>query len=512
MKKRFVRYYVLCIAMILLLAGCQKPNSAPVEEQPKQEQTQQEQIVPDVPADQEEPDEPETPEEVPDEPEIPEVPSEAEPPTPEEPEEPEEPVEPVEPAEPETPEEPEKSPAISTEPQVPEAPAEPEVPIEPEESEELSPAEQIELAVKKATMQPTLAYIGSIIDYYYLDPVDIDALVEKALEQVQMDTEMEDAIKWMVEGLEDPYSIYYTPIEYQNVMDSSSGNYCGIGATIQKDEETGGIRIVEPFKDGPAVKAGLRTDDIIMKIDGMDATTLDLDTAVTYVKGEQGTSVELEVLRGEETLTITVVRDFVTVETVIWRMETEEIGYIKISQFDEVTSDQFNTAVAELEAEGMKSLIVDLRNNPGGLLAAVAQILERILPEGKLITYTEDKYGNRDTLYTSDGDQLDMPLVVLVNENSASASELFTGAIKDYEVGTIIGANTFGKGIVQGFLQFTDGSALKLTISKYYTPNGVCIHETGICPDYLPEQPNEQEDGTDESLDLAVELLELEME
>jgi len=503
MRKNSMRYYLLLLMMVLTLSGCQKPTTPVIEPEKQEEQT-----IPEVTEEPTEPEEPDTPEMSDEEPAEDETPTESE--TPEVPEVPEVPEPPTEPETPQLPVEPEAptEPEVPAEPESPETPAESDEPAEPEGP---SPAEQIELAVKKATMQPTLAYIGSIIDYYYLDPVDIDALVEKALEKVQMDTEMEDAIKWMVEGLEDPYSIYYTPTEYQNVMDSSSGNYCGIGATIQKDEGTGGIRIVEPFKDGPAIKAGLRTDDIIMKIDGMDATTLDLDTAVTYVKGEQGTPVELEVLRGEETLIITVVRDFVTVETVTWRMEADEIGYIKISQFDEVTSDQFNTAVAELEAEGMKSLIVDLRNNPGGLLAAVAQILERILPEGKLITYTEDKYGKRDTMYTSDADQLDIPLVVLVNENSASASELFTGAVKDYEVGTIIGANTFGKGIVQGFLQFTDGSALKLTISKYYTPNGVCIHETGIMPDYLPEHPDEQEDGTDESLDLAVELLELEL-
>ena len=162
--------------------------------------------------------------------------------------------------------------------------------------------------------------------------------------------------------------------------------------------------------------------------------------------------------------------------------------YIKLSQFEEVTAGQFDLAVTELEEQGMESLIIDLRDNPGGLLSSVADILERILPEGHMVTYTEDKNGYRDTLYTGEADQINVPIVLLVNENTASAAELMTGALKDYGVALVIGANTYGKGIVQGYLQFTDGSALKLTISKYYTPNGVCIHKTGIMPDYLPKK------------------------
>lgn len=166
--------------------------------------------------------------------------------------------------------------------------------------------------------------------------------------------------------------------------------------------------------------------------------------------------------------------------------------------------EQFNEAVAELERQHMKGLIIDLRDNPGGLLTSVSEILDRILPEGKLITYTEDKYGNRENLYTTKESELNLPMVVLVNGNSASASELFTGAMKDYGMAKIVGENTFGKGIVQGFLQFTDGSSLKLTMSKYYTPNGICIHKTGIRPDYVIEKGK---DGEDKQLEQALKLL-----
>ena len=360
------------------------------------------------------------------------------------------------------------------------------------------------LAKKRAELEPTLAYIGEIIQHYYLEEVDINRLIQRTLSGVTLATTTEEAVKRMVAGLGDPYSAYFTAAEFQNVMDSSKGNYCGIGASIQKEETTGGIEIIEPFSGGPAQKAGLKAGDIILSVDGLDVTKMDLDQAVSYVKGEQGTPVILEYLRNGSRNKLTVYRDVVKMETVSYRMEENQIGYIQISQFEEVTVEQFNQAVAELEKKNMKGLIVDLRNNPGGLLTSVSEILGRILPEGKLITYTEDKYGNREDLYTTNASELKLPMVVLVNGNSASASELFTGALKDYGVAKIVGENTFGKGIVQGFLQFTDGSSLKLTMSKYYTPNGICIHKTGIRPDYVIEKGK---DGEDKQLEQALKLL-----
>ncbi len=360
------------------------------------------------------------------------------------------------------------------------------------------------LAKKRAELEPTLAYIGEIIQHYYLEEVDINRLIQRTLSGVTLATTTEEAVKRMVAGLGDPYSAYFTAAEFQNVMDSSKGNYCGIGASIQKEETTGGIEIIEPFSGGPAQKAGLKAGDIILSVDGLDVTKMDLDQAVSYVKGEQGTPVILEYLRNGSRNKLTGYRDVVKMETVSYRMEENQIGYIQISQFEEVTVEQFNQAVAELEKKNMKGLIVDLRNNPGGLLTSVSEILGRILPEGKLITYTEDKYGNREDLYTTNASELKLPMVVLVNGNSASASELFTGALKDYGVAKIVGENTFGKGIVQGFLQFTDGSSLKLTMSKYYTPNGICIHKTGIRPDYVIEKGK---DGEDKQLEQALKLL-----
>ncbi len=365
-------------------------------------------------------------------------------------------------------------------------------------------AKEKALEKRRAALEPVLTYVGEIIQYYYLEEVNINALVQKTLLGVTLSTTAEDAIKRLVAGLGDPYSAYFTAAEFQNVMDSSKGNYYGIGASIQKEETTGGIQIVEPFSGGPAQKAGLKAGDIILKVDGLDVTKMDLDQAISYVKGEQGTPVVLEYLRNGSRNKVTVYRDLVKTETVSYQMKENRIGYIQISQFEEVTVEQFNEAVAELERQHMKGLIIDLRDNPGGLLTSVSEILDRILPEGKLITYTEDKYGNRENLYTTKESELNLPMVVLVNGNSASASELFTGAMKDYGMAKIVGENTFGKGIVQGFLQFTDGSSLKLTMSKYYTPNGICIHKTGIRPDYVIEKGK---DGEDKQLEQALKLL-----
>ncbi len=208
------------------------------------------------------------------------------------------------------------------------------------------------LAKKRAELEPTLAYIGEIIQHYYLEEVDINRLIQRTLSGVTLATTTEEAVKRMVAGLGDPYSAYFTAAEFQNVMDSSKGNYCGIGASIQKEETTGGIEIIEPFSGGPAQKAGLKAGDIILSVDGLDVTKMDLDQAVSYVKGEQGTPVILEYLRNGSRNKLTVYRDVVKMETVSYRMEENQIGYIQISQFEEVTVEQFNQAVAELEKKG----------------------------------------------------------------------------------------------------------------------------------------------------------------
>ena len=304
--------------------------------------------------------------------------------------------------------------------------------------------------------------------------------------------------KAMFQALDDPYSCYYTADEYKAVTESTSGKYVGIGAVVQKDEETGYIRIVSLFDGSGAKESGIRPDDLIMEVSGESTVDMELSTAAASMKGEEGTTVDIKVKRPstEETLTFTVTRKKVETVTVAGMMLEDYIGYIVITEFDEVTVDQFKTELEKLTDEGIKGLVVDLRNNPGGLLTSVNSILDELLPEG-LIVYTEDKYGNRKE-YNSDSKYNDVPLAVLVNGNSASASEIFAGAMKDYKRATLVGTQTFGKGIVQTSRQLSDGSAVKLTVSRYYTPNGICIHGEGITPDIVVEL-DENYDSSDEN-------------
>jgi carboxyl-terminal processing protease len=316
-----------------------------------------------------------------------------------------------------------------------------------------------------------LAYLETLIDNYYLEEVDSSAFAD-------------GIYKGFMSSLEDPYSTYYTKEEYTALMESSSGVYHGIGATVSQDVKTGIIRIVKPFENGPAYRVGLRPGDILYKVENVEVTGMDLSEVVSKMKGPEGTKVNISVVReGEsEPLQFTIVRQQINVPTIEHKMLADKIGYIIITEFDEITVKQFESAVDELEKAGMKGLIVDVRNNPGGLLASVVKILDRLLPKG-LIVYTEDKYGNRLEEDAIDEKMLTVPLAVLINGNSASASEIFAGAIQDYQIGTVVGTTSFGKGIVQKVIPLSDGTAIKLTISKYYTPKGRNIHGTGIKPD-----------------------------
>ena len=321
----------------------------------------------------------------------------------------------------------------------------------------------------------------------------------------------EGIYKGLVSGLEDPYSVYYTEDEFNALMEESSGNYCGIGAMVQKNVETGLVSVVKVFKNSPAEEAGLKAGDVLYKVGDMEITGLDLDTLVrTYIRGEEGTTVDLTVLRGDEhdKVELHITRRAIEAETVEYKMLENNIGYISVSEFDQPTYNQFKTAVDELQNDGMKGLVIDLRDNPGGLLDTVVDMLDYMLPDG-LLVYTADKNGNGDKYYSDDGHQVDIPLVVLVNGNSASASEVFTGAIKDFKWGTIIGTQTFGKGIVQDILPLGDGSGLKITVAHYYTPSGFDLHGKGITPDIeveLDETAVYGEDS-DNQLKAAIEKL-----
>ncbi len=335
----------------------------------------------------------------------------------------------------------------------------------------------------------------SYIDYYFLYDYDKDKMAD-------------EIYKGMLNSLGDPYSKYYTADEYTELMESSNGQYNGIGVVVTSDQDTGAIRVVQPYEGSPGEKAGILPDDLIIAVDGKDITDMELDAAVDLIKGDDGTIVTLTVIRDEKTFDVEVTRGQIDVITVSHEMLENNTGYIRISQFDGVTANQFSEAINDLINQGMTGLVVDIRNNPGGRLDIVNSILDSILPEG-LIVYTEDKYGNKEEYKSDEKTILDVPCAVLVNSNSASASEIFSGALQDYGVGEIIGTQTYGKGIVQSIMQLSDGSAVKLTIEDYYTPNGNNIHKIGITPDEIVELDEDayEADGTDSQLNAALEYL-----
>lgn len=348
----------------------------------------------------------------------------------------------------------------------------------------------VEDVLKDEEFNDKLELIAEVVDQLYLNDV--------SKEDIQ-----EGMFRGLLAGLGDPYSGYYTAEEYRDLMESTNGVYCGIGAVVQQNINTMLITVVNPFVNGPAYKAGMLPGDIIYKVDDLDVTAMDINSVVAMMKGEANTIVEVTVLRDGVEKVLTITRDFVEVETITHEMLDFNIGLITITEFDEVTIQQFKDAITDLKEKGMEGLVIDLRDNPGGLLNAVVEMLDYILPEG-MIVYTEDKYGYRDEYRATDADVLEMPIVVMINENSASASEIFAAAMQDYEAATIVGTTSFGKGIVQsiypvswvasqlGYKGFeNDGSAVKVTISYYYSPNGRCIHGTGVTPDMEVELDEE---------------------
>lgn len=329
-----------------------------------------------------------------------------------------------------------------------------------------------------------LNYLEELIDEEYLDEKDESSL-------------REGLYAGLLAGLKDPYSTYYTAEQYKELNTSNEGSYVGIGAVLQKDED-GGAKVVQLYEGGPGEQAGLKTGDVIKAVDGTDVTDKETSDIASMVRDSEKDSVMLTIQRENEEKTRDVkveIRD-VEIQTVSHEMLSEDTGYIRISEFSEVTSDQYKKAFADLKNQGMKKLVVDLRDNPGGLLTAVCGVLRQILPEG-LIVYTEDKNGKREEENCDGKNELDMPLAVLVNGNSASASEIFAGAVKDYGIGTIVGTTTYGKGVVQTIQPLTDGSAVKITIAKYFTPKGNDINKKGINPDVEAELSGDITDWTE---------------
>jgi carboxyl-terminal processing protease len=300
----------------------------------------------------------------------------------------------------------------------------------------------------------------------------------------------EDSIlKGLMKALDDPYSCYFTAEEYKSLMEQTEGVYYGIGAYVSQSRDTNVLTITRPFKDGPADKAGIIAGDIIYKVENEVVTDLDISTVVARMRGEKGTQVLITVLRGDkmEEVEFNVTRDEIEIPTVEYKMLEDKIGYIYVLQFDKVTVDQFIKAIDDLETQGMKGLVIDIRDNGGGLYTSCVSMLERLITKDKLLVYTETKAGERDDEYSKDDDCIKVPLAVLINGNSASASEIFAGTIQDYKIGTIVGTQSFGKGIVQFLRELADGSAIKLTVSNYYTPSGDSIHKVGITPDVVVE-------------------------
>mgnify|MGYP005809385441 FL=1 len=346
-----------------------------------------------------------------------------------------------------------------------------------------------------------LAYLESLIDQYYLEDKDEEQLAE-------------GIYTGLIYGLGDPYSMYYTADQYKSASESTQGEYTGIGVTITQNDAKETV-IVDCYEGGPADQAGIQSGDVLLAVDGEDVSEMELTEVTEKIKNASDDHVILTIRReGEnESQDIDVSVKEVEIPSVSYEMLEDQIGYIKISKFTEVTFEQYEAAFDDLKSQDMKRLIIDLRDNPGGLMSSVCDILRKILPEG-LIVYTEDKYGNR-TEETCDGKSpLDLPLVVLVNGDSASASEIFAGAVKDHQVGTIVGTTTFGKGIVQTVRELDDGSAVKLTVSKYYTPNGNNIHGVGIQPDVEVELDQEVTDldeidhSQDNQLQKGIEVVE----
>ena len=350
--------------------------------------------------------------------------------------------------------------------------------------------------VSEEDVQDKLDKINAVISKYYLyeDEIDTEDLVE-------------GIYAGYTASLGDPYTVYYDEESTREFMKSISGEFGGIGATVSKKADEDEILISEVYEESPAEQAGLKEGDVLLQADGHAVSGQDLETVVSWISGEPGTDVELRILRDGEELDVTVTRDVIETKTVEYEMKKEGIGYSRVEEFDKVTYDQFKAALDDLEGQGMNSLIIDLRGNPGGQLTTVTDMLKLFLPEGVIVS-TKDKYGNTDEI-TCDGDhEFKKPLAVLVDGRSASASEIFSAAIQDYDVGTIVGTQTYGKGVVQQTIDLGDGTCMKITISEYYTPSGRSINGTGVTPDVEVEyEYDEDEPERDNQLEKAIDTV-----
>lgn len=308
----------------------------------------------------------------------------------------------------------------------------------------------------------------------------------------------------LVTGLGDKYSTYYTQEQFEKIMQSTNGHYSGIGVAIYQDSQ-GRILIESCYENTPAAKAGIKPGDILLKVGDKPVFSMSTNEVVDLIKDtKEGETVSMTLERGDQPYTVDVTIEEVEAISVTGKMLENQIGYIRISEFTGVTAEQFKDAYGKLQDQGMNRLIIDLRSNPGGLVSGVCDTLREILPKG-LIVYTEDKYGNRSEQNCDGKSPISIPLAVLVNSSSASASEIFAGAVQDYGTGTIVGTVTYGKGVVQDTYQLKNGGAVKLTVSHYFTPKGNNINGKGITPDVEIDMPDDSEE--DVQLNKAKEIL-----
>lgn len=340
----------------------------------------------------------------------------------------------------------------------------------------------------------------SIIDKYYLGEVDEEKLKE-------------GAIKGYIEGLDDKYTEYISKEDMKDFMDETTGNFVGIGIYMVEDKDKDKVMVLSPIKNSPAEKAGILPGDLIISADDVQYTAEEMTVLANKIKGEEGTKVKIEILRGTETKTFELVRENIKINDVEGKVLQNKIGYIEFTSFDEGTAEDFKNKYKELEQQGIKSLIIDLRNNGGGIVDEALEIADFIADKDSVLLYEVDKNDNENIEKSKNDPIINMPIIILTNENTASSSEILAGALKDLGKAKIVGTKTFGKGVIQQLLTLPDGSGLKITSEKYLTPNKTEINKIGIEPDEKVELPDSVknilriEEKDDTQLQKAIEML-----
>lgn len=353
---------------------------------------------------------------------------------------------------------------------------------------------------KNSELETSLKGIQAIIDKYYLGEQDENKLIEGAIEGY-------------VNALGDEYTEYITADEMQEYQEQILGNFVGIGIYMISNEEHNLIQVLSPIKDSPAFEAGILPGDLILTVDGVEYKATDMTVAANKIKGEEGTKVKIKILRDDEELEFELIRRKVVTNPIEEEVLKNNIGYLAVTSFDEGTGEEFKSKFNHLQLQNIKSLIIDLRNNGGGLVSEALEIADYIIEKGKTLLITVDKNNNEEITKAKQDPIVKMPIVVLVNENTASASEILAGALKDAQKATLIGTKTYGKGVIQQILTLKNGSGLKITVEEYFTPNKNKINKIGIEPDEVIELPEDLKNSMtvdkkdDTQLNRAIEIL-----